>query len=97
MVTMRCTSPCELCGYLIAHIMVGSVVVNKRSLRTNHPMMGMAAEWRCPECGTHVQNTGMRPRSPYVLDAKSLAEIAATRKRRWGIDEPDAVGVERVS
>ena len=97
MVTMRCTSPCELCGYLIAHIMVGNVRVNRRSLRTTHPMMGMAEFWKCPECGTRVQKSGTRPRSPYVLDAKSAAEVAAVRKRRWGIDEPGAVAVERAS
>jgi hypothetical protein len=93
---MRCTSPCVLCGYLIAYIMIGSVVVNKRSLRTTAPMMGMAASWRCPECGTHIQNTGTWPRTPYVLDAESLAKVAAIRKRRWGIDEA-AVPVERAS
>lgn len=94
LVTLEARTPCMLCGFRFRILMFASVRVNKRSMRTTAPMIGALGEHRCPECGT--PNAGdLRPRTTYVLDPESVAKVAQYRQRRWGIDEPDAVPVER--
>ena len=95
-VTFRSSSPCALCGFRFRILMCVTVRVNKRTLRGTGTMIGALGEHRCPECGW--PNRGeMMPRSPYVLDPEDAVKVAEYRKRRFGIDEPDAVAIERAS
>ena len=62
-VTLEAFSPCT-CGYLIRLVMVATVRINKRSMRSTGPMIGAFACSSCPECGTPVQRGGGIPRTP---------------------------------
>lgn len=81
---MECRVPCLLCGYLHRVIMTATVVVNKRSMRTNGVMLGGYQYARCPECGTPAGRDSSSPRTPYRLFPDSAANVAAYRLHRWG-------------
>jgi hypothetical protein len=93
-VTLETAYPCP-CGHKIRAIMTATVRVNKRSLRTIAPMLGFIEHTHCPECGTGVPRRDVE-REPYRLTADSAVEVAAYRKRRFGIED-GGVAVERVA
>jgi hypothetical protein len=97
-VTLWADSPCLLCGYRIRVLMVATVRVNRRSMRTTGPGLGGFQYVRCPECGTD-NRTGIAvaPRSPYRLVGEDARRVAEYRHRRWGITGGPGVAVERVA
>jgi hypothetical protein len=95
-VTLKASSPC-LCGYLIPLVMIATVRVNRRSMRSTGPMIGAFIYTRCPECGTPVQRGGGAPRTPYVLVPDSAREVAEYRRRKWGDDAAKGAARETVA
>lgn len=96
LVTLEANSPCT-CGYLIRLVMVATVRVNRRSMRSTGPKIYGFAYNRCPERGTPVQRGGGAPRTPYVLMPDSAAEVAAYRRRKWGDDAAEGAARERAA
>jgi hypothetical protein len=94
-VTLKASSPC-LCGYLIPLVMVATVRINRRSMRSTGPMIGASAYNQCPECGTPVQRGGARPRTPYVLVPEDEVKVAEYRRRKWGDEAARGSTRERV-
>ena len=79
-VTLEARTPCILCGYLLKSWSFPTARVNKRSLRITGPSITCGPLRQCPECGTPAAD---EVRTRYRLTAKSEAEVAAYRLRRW--------------
>jgi hypothetical protein len=73
------------CGARIRTIMVATVRVNRRSMRTIGPMIGFLDHTQCPQCGAEIVR-GEMPREAYRLMPDDAAKIAEYRRAKWGID-----------
>lgn len=79
MVALVARYPCTPCGYLLKTLLVPSMRINKRSMRSVGISIGIA-DRACPECGA---STSLPDRPVYRLTADSAAQVAAYRLRRW--------------
>lgn len=94
-ITLQARSPCALCGFRFRVLMMATVRINRRSMRTTGPMFGTSGERLCPECGW-PNRSDSSPRTVYVLDSRSAAAVGEYRKRKFGI-EPGEIAMERAS
>ncbi|GIH70291.1 hypothetical protein [Sphaerimonospora thailandensis] len=78
MLALEAHYPCPVCGCRLRTVMTAEARINKRSLRVE-PFIGVAPG-PCPECGATAQPPD---RLTYELTAKSAADVAAYRAKRW--------------
>ncbi|MCW2766718.1 MAG: hypothetical protein JWO11_2677 [Nocardioides sp.] len=79
MVTLVARYPCNPCGYRLKALLLPSMRINKRSMRSVGTSIGVT-DRICPECGTSTPPTD---RLAYRLTPDSAAQVSAYRLRRW--------------
>jgi len=80
MVTLIAQDPCGACGYVRHGVMVSTVRVNKRSMRTYGTNLIMLPD-RCQECGVTSKWPSVIDRWRLVPD--DAEKVQAYRLRRW--------------
>jgi hypothetical protein len=80
MVTLLAQDPCAVCGWHRTGVMVCTVRVNKRSMRTYGTNLIMLPE-RCQECGATSKWPGVIDSWRLVPD--DAEKVQAYRLRRW--------------
>jgi hypothetical protein len=83
MITLVARSRCPMCGCWQSSYAYPSVRVNKCSLKQLPGTYLTCAPPRCPECGERSQDGEAYRATLWQLDAKSAAEVAAYRARKW--------------
>ena len=79
MVALVARYPCNPCGYRLKTLLLPSMRINKRSMRSVGSSIGVT-DRACPECG------GFTPPPDslaYQLTPDSAAQVAAHRLRCW--------------
>lgn len=88
---------CPSCGHKVRYILIATVRVNKRSLRTvdDRDRIGALEHHLCPGCQQEMPADRPLDREPYTLVPADAEKVAAYRLRRWGIES--GADVERVA